>query len=163
MKTLIRCFSAISFALTVAPVFAQQNPLSPQQASKAQTAEAGYVSAMRTDLKQLATVEEAYFVDHSAYYSGTVSAAFPLFGFSPSRGVTITVTAPEGAPIWSAVASHARSQTKCSYKLPDPIECVSPTATISASSAADGDSVAVANATIIKIGDEQPVGVQPGQ
>jgi len=163
MKPLIRSLSALSLVLIAPPVLAQKTPLSQGQASNAQAAEAGYVSAMRANLKQLATVEEAYFVDHSAYYSGTVSAAFPLFGFSPSRGVTITVTAPEGAPIWSAVASHARSQTKCSYKLPDPIECVSPTATISASSAADDDSVAVANATVIKIGDEQPVGVQPGQ
>jgi hypothetical protein len=163
MKTLIRSFSALSLAALAAPVLAQQTSLSPQQASNAQNAEARYVSAMRTDLKQLATAEEAYFVDHSAYYSGTVSAANPLFGFSPSRGVTIDVTAPAGAPMWSAVASHARSQTKCSYKLPDPIECGSPAATPVPGADAAGDSSAVANATIIKVGDEQPVGIGPGQ
>lgn len=163
MNTLIRSLSALSLAVIAAPVLAQQAPLSPQQASNAQTAEAGYVSAMRADLKQLATAEEAYFVDHSAYYAGVISAASPLFGFSPSRGVTIDVTAPAGAPMWSAVASHARSRTKCSYRLPDPIECASPTAVPSPGGDAAGDSAAVANATIIKIGDDQPVGIRPGQ
>jgi hypothetical protein len=163
MKTLISSLSALSLALIATPVLAQGTQLSPQQASNALKAEAGYVSAMRADLKQLATAEEAYFVDHSAYYAGTVSAANPLFGFSPSRGVTIDVNAPAGAPIWTAVASHARSQTKCSYKLPDPIDCASPVATPSPGAAEAGDSAAVANATIIKIGDDQPVGIRPGQ
>jgi|SRR4051812_47605236 hypothetical protein len=162
MNTPTALLSAL-FVVIAAPLLSQSTQLSPQQATKAQAAEAGYVSAMRTDLKMLATAEEAYFVDHSAYYSGTVSSANPLFGFSPSRGVTINVSAPAGAPIWNAVATHARSQTKCSYNLPDPIECVSPTATISPSAAAAGDSTAVANATVIKIGDEQPVGIRPGQ
>lgn len=159
MKTLI----LLSLAAVATPLVAQKTQLSPEQVSNAQNAEAGYVSAMRSDLKHLATAEEAYFVDHSAYYSGTVSAANPLFGFSPSRGVTINVSAPAGAPMWSAVAMHARSQTKCSYNLPDPIECVSPSATATASAAATGDSAAIANATIIKVGDEQPVGIRPGQ
>ena len=163
MKTLISCLGALSLALIATPILAQKTQLSPDQASTAQNAETGYVSAMRSDLKHLATAEEAYFVDHSAYYSGTVSAANPLFGFSPSRGVTINVTAPAGAPMWSAVATHARSQTKCSYSLPDPIDCVSLTATPGPSAVADGDSATMANATIIKIGDDQPVGVRAGQ
>jgi hypothetical protein len=143
MKTLISCLGALSLALIATPILAQKTQLSPDQASTAQNAEAGYVSAMRSDLKHLATAEEAYFVDHSAYYSGTVSAANPLFGFSPSRGVTINVTAPAGAPMWSAVATHARSQTKCSYSLPDPIDCVSLTATPGPSAVADGDSATI--------------------
>jgi hypothetical protein len=162
MKTLIPALSAILSALFAAPLLAQGTQLSPQQAANAQTAEAGYVSAMKTDLKQLATAEEAYFIDHSAYFNGVVSASSPLNGFSPSRGVTLNVSAPAGAPMWSAVATHARSQTKCSYNLPDPIQCVSPAAIPSPSAATAGDS-AVANATIIRIGDEQPVGIRPGQ
>ena len=162
MKTLILSVSAITLLVT-AKALAQATPLSPQQASNAQAAEARYVAAMRADLKQLATAEEAYFIDHSAYFNGAVSAASPLYGFSPSPGVTINVSAPAGAPMWSAVATHARSQTKCSYQLPDPIDCVSPAAVAVASAAATGDSAAIANATIIKVGDEQPVGIRPGQ
>ncbi len=157
MKINVAIVGALTLGVVVTPMLGQE------------TQESGYVSAMKTDLRQLATAEEAYFVDHAAYFSGPVSAAKPLYGFSPSRDVTINVTAPAGAPMWSAVASHARTQTKCTYQLPAPIECVSPVlppaapAAPSAVRAGDASTVDSANATIITIGDTKPVGIRAGQ
>ena len=49
---------AISITLVVRPLAAQSAPASRDQA-RAQAAETGYVSAMKRDLRQLATAEEA--------------------------------------------------------------------------------------------------------
>jgi Tfp pilus assembly protein PilE len=92
------------------------------QASPA-VAERGYVSAMKKDLRQLATAEEAYFMDNNGYYAGTVSASNPLFGFAPSPNVTIKVEATDAAHLWTATATHALTSTKCTYHLPQPIVC----------------------------------------
>jgi hypothetical protein len=86
-------------------------------------AERNYVAAMKKDLRQLATAEEAYFMDNSGYYAGTVSASNPLFGFTPSPNVTITVAAMDGGHMWIATATHALSPIKCTYHLPQPIVC----------------------------------------
>jgi hypothetical protein len=86
-------------------------------------AERGYVSAMKKDLRQLATAEEAYFMDNNGYYAGTVSASNPLFGFAPSPDVSITVAPADGGHMWTATAMHALTSTKCTYKLPQPIVC----------------------------------------
>ncbi|HET9634850.1 MAG TPA: hypothetical protein VFP26_02885 [Gemmatimonadaceae bacterium] len=151
MKTPVAAVTALMFALVVHPLQGQTST------SRDNDAETAYIAAMKRDLRHLATAEEAYFVDHSAYYSGPVSAAKPLYGFSPSLDISITASVPAGAPMWSAVASHALTQTKCSYKLPDPIECVSPAPPPSVA-ATDSNS-----AVVISIGDPQPVGIRAGQ
>ena len=92
------------------------------QASPA-VAERNYVSAMKKDLRQLATAEEAYFVDNNGYYAGTVSASNPLFGFMPSTNVSIAVATTDGGHQWIATATHALTSTKCTYQLPQPIAC----------------------------------------
>lgn len=153
MKTPITAVSALSLALVVHPLQGQTS--TPRDNDAARNAETAYIAAMKRDLRHLATAEEAYFVDHSAYYAGPVSAAKPLYGFSPSLDISITASVPAGAAMWSAVASHALSKTTCSYQLPDPIECVSP-----APSVAVKDS---SNAVVISIGDSQPVGIRAGQ
>ncbi len=96
------------------------------QARPSLAEERGYVSAMKTDLRQLATAEEAYFMDHNGYYAGTVAASQPLFGFSPSANVTLTVSPVDGGTLWIAKATHALTSTTCTYKLPDPIVCDPP-------------------------------------
>jgi hypothetical protein len=112
-------YRAIVIALVsvIAPL-----PTLSGQASPA-VAERGYVSAMKKDLRQLATAEEAYFVDNNGYYAGTVSASNPLFGFAPSPNVTITVEATDAAHLWTATATHALTSTRCTYHLPQPIVC----------------------------------------
>ena len=171
MRTSLTLVCALSLGLGPTPLLGQATSKSKsrQQTVPADTAELGYESAMKKDLRQLATAEEAYFVDNTAYYSGAVSAARPLYGFSPSRDITISVTAGAGVPTWTAIASHARTQTTCTYKLPEPIECVSPVpadaAIGNAGGATGGASAGLdsANANVIAIGNAQPVGIRPGQ
>jgi len=93
------------------------------QARNSAAAERDYASAMKADLRQLATAEEAYFMDHNGYYAGTVSAGQPLFGFSPSANVTIDVSAIDGGRQWIAKARHALTSTTCTYQLPKPVVC----------------------------------------
>ena len=93
------------------------------QAKNSAAAERDYASAMKADLRQLATVEEAYFSDHNGYYAGIVAAGQPLFGFSPSPNVTITVSAVDDGHQWVAKATHALTSTTCTYQLPSPVVC----------------------------------------
>ena len=71
------------------------------------TKEKTYVAQMKSDLRNLATAEEAFFYD-STKYSASLAQ---LNNFSPSSGVTLTVTAAPGG--WNAVASHAQTARRC--------------------------------------------------
>lgn len=73
----------------------------------ANTKEKTYIAAMKSDLRNLATAEEAYVFD-SLTYTSTLSA---LNGWSPTTGVTVVVTASTGG--WSATASHFQTTRKC--------------------------------------------------
>src|SRR6478752_10270231 len=98
-------------------------PRSGQARPNPAATQSNYVAAMKRDLKSLATAEEAYFSDHSAYYSGSVSASEPLYGFSPSPNVTLTVVAGNGGEMWTATATHALSPARCTYHLPAAVVC----------------------------------------
>lgn len=80
--------------------------------------ERGYIAAMKSDLRNLATYEEQYAADNQGYYfSGKASLSTPLHGFTPSTDVTIHVTATRGSPPnWSATATHARSSAMCAVQ-----------------------------------------------
>jgi type IV pilus assembly protein PilA len=68
----------------------------------ANTREKAVVTAMRSDLRNMASVQEAYWIDNNVYYAGVIpDPAFPL---RPSNGVTLTVVAATAAG-WSAQAS----------------------------------------------------------
>jgi prepilin-type N-terminal cleavage/methylation domain-containing protein len=69
----------------------------PKFASTKGKAEA---TALREDLRNLATAQEAYFYDYAVYATGT-----PLLSYSPSPGVTVTISTAD-ATGWSAVATH---------------------------------------------------------
>ena len=72
------------------------------------TKEKAYVAQMKSDLKNLATAQEAFFYD-STFYTSSLAA---LNNFSPSTGVTLTVvTATPGG--WSAKAVHAQTPRQC--------------------------------------------------
>lgn len=74
----------------------------------ANTKEKTFIAAMKSDLRNLATAEEAYVFD-SLTYTSTLSA---LNGWSPTTGVTVVVnTATAGG--WSATASHLQTFHKC--------------------------------------------------
>ena len=69
----------------------------------ASTKSKAYAAAMKTDLKNFASAQESYFYDNATYYGGPVPNA--AIGFSPTRGVTITVSAADDVG-WQATASH---------------------------------------------------------
>jgi prepilin-type N-terminal cleavage/methylation domain-containing protein len=72
------------------------------------TKEKAYVAQMKSDLKNLATAEEAFFYDSTYYTTSLVS----LNNFRSSTGVTLNVleATPGG---WSAEAVHAQTTRKC--------------------------------------------------
>ncbi len=74
----------------------------------ANTKEKAYIASMKSDLRNLATAEEAFFYDSSSY---TASLA-AMNNFSASTGVTLTVNqaTPGG---WSATASSFNTTHKC--------------------------------------------------
>jgi type IV pilus assembly protein PilA len=61
------------------------------------------VSAMRSDLRNLATVQETYWTNNQKYYGGVIPD-LANFQFSPSQSVTITIVSADPAG-WSATAS----------------------------------------------------------
>jgi prepilin-type N-terminal cleavage/methylation domain-containing protein len=72
------------------------------------TKEKAYVAAMKSDLHNLATAEEAFFYDSSKYTASIAS----MNNYSPSVGVTITVNEATGKG-WSATASSTTTARQC--------------------------------------------------
>jgi prepilin-type N-terminal cleavage/methylation domain-containing protein len=74
----------------------------------ANTKEKTYVAQLKSDLRNLATAQEAFFYD-SMYYTTNLMA---LNNFRGSSGVTQTVNeaTPSG---WSATATHAQVTREC--------------------------------------------------
>ena len=70
--------------------------------------EKAFVSAMKSDLKNLATAEESYYYDYATYAPSLVVLAT----FNPTKGVTIVLNqAAQGG--WSATASSVSSTRQC--------------------------------------------------
>ena len=68
----------------------------------ANTKEKAVVTAMRSDLRNLATAQEGYWVENRTYYAGVIPNA--AFQYQPTLGVTVTmVTATDAG--WSARAT----------------------------------------------------------
>ena len=72
------------------------------------TKEKAYLASMKSDLRNLATAEEAFLFDSLTYTTSLVM----LNNFQPSAGVTIVVNAANGGG-WSATASHGVSLKRC--------------------------------------------------
>ncbi|MFL5577293.1 MAG: type II secretion system protein [Gemmatimonadaceae bacterium] len=71
------------------------------------TKEKAYLAAMKSDLRNLATAQEAYASDNSGNYmpTGQAIGGQPAFNnYSPTTGVTVDIT-NSGAG-WSAIATH---------------------------------------------------------
>jgi len=63
---------------------------------------------MKSDLRNLAAAEEAYFADYLNYTSST---AAPL-DYNASQGVTVAIGAATGQG-WAATAAHTGTSTTC--------------------------------------------------
>ncbi len=74
------------------------------------TKEKTYITRMTNDLRNLATSEEAYFIDNSTYYGGSLPSA--ILVFTPSTGVTIVVNSADNTG-WSATASSVGTTRQC--------------------------------------------------
>jgi prepilin-type N-terminal cleavage/methylation domain-containing protein len=68
-----------------------------------QTKEKSYLAMLKSDIRNLVTVQETYFADNNSY--STLAQLTAENRFSPSRNVTLT-TANETATGWSATATH---------------------------------------------------------
>ena len=76
----------------------------------ANTKQKAYVAQMKSDLKNLATAEEAYFYDSTSYTSSLMA----LNNFRSSTGVTLNVL--EATPMgWSAEAVHSQTSRACYF------------------------------------------------
>jgi type IV pilus assembly protein PilA len=67
------------------------------------TKEKAVVTAMRSDLRNLASVQETYWVQNASYYGGVVPN-IATFAYQPSQSITITVVSATASG-WSAQAS----------------------------------------------------------
>jgi hypothetical protein len=161
--------SCLAIAITVVSTLGSTTLLSGQARHTPAAAERGYVSAMKSDLRMLATAEEAYFVDQNGvYFVGTIAASNPLYGFSPSTNVTLTVSAIDGGRQWTATATHALTSIKCTYQLPNPIVCdpqppadTSMFATPREPGSPPVGGTGSSGPRIITIGSTDPVGIRP--
>ena len=72
--------------------------------------ERAMVAAMKSDLRNLVSAEEAFFTSSLAYYSGAIPD--PSFSYSPTQGVTVTLSSVTNAG-WAATASHANTAKTC--------------------------------------------------
>jgi prepilin-type N-terminal cleavage/methylation domain-containing protein len=73
----------------------------------ANTKEKAYVAAMKSDLKNLATAQEAYFSDNQVY-----TTSLPAGSYNETSGVTVTVNSATGTG-WAASAVHSGTTKTC--------------------------------------------------
>ena len=82
----------------------------------ANTKEKAYLASMKSDLRNMATTQEAYFADFQSYVSGTASnvggTTAAVNGFVPSAGVSVTAAATGGTG-WSTTSWHSGTTRTC--------------------------------------------------
>jgi prepilin-type N-terminal cleavage/methylation domain-containing protein len=76
----------------------------------ASTKENTFVGMMKSDLRNLASAQEAFVSDNASYYSGGLPNAALVYSSSP--GVTIVISEATAGG-WSATASHASTPRTC--------------------------------------------------
>jgi type IV pilus assembly protein PilA len=67
-------------------------------------------ASMKSDLRNLASSQEGYWVEFRTYYGGPIPD--PAFKFRPTAGVTVTMVSANDAG-WSANATSANSPQTC--------------------------------------------------
>ncbi len=75
------------------------------------TKQKAYMAAMKSDLRNLVTIEEAYFYDNTTYTTDKSAAAL---NFTESAGVTVTIAVTVGPPVgFSATSVHTATVSTC--------------------------------------------------
>jgi len=73
----------------------------------ANTKERAYLSAMKSDLRNIVTAQETYFADNVTYTTSTTN-----LGLVITTGVTVTITSATGSG-WTATAAHTATTKTC--------------------------------------------------
>jgi len=91
----------------------------------ATTKEKAYIASMKSDLRNLATAEEAYFSDAEVYSSDTTALKFNT---SKGNVLAITLGANSGAAGWAATMTNPRvtSIANCTIKNGDQATATQP-------------------------------------
>jgi prepilin-type N-terminal cleavage/methylation domain-containing protein len=76
----------------------------------ANTKEKAYISAMKSDLRNLATAQEAFFYDSATYADGLTLAAMNKFHPTAGDSVTVNEATAQG---WSATVSSRYTTREC--------------------------------------------------
>ncbi len=73
------------------------------------TKEKAYMAAMKSDLRNLITAEEAYFADNTTYITTQAT-----INYNSSAGVTVVIAVAGGPPVgFSATAAHSGTTETC--------------------------------------------------
>ena len=101
----LRGFTLIELLMVIVIIGILVTVLIPRFAASRDKA---YVAAMKSDLRNLATAEESYYYDYSAY-SPSVSL---LPAYNATTGVTVTIN-EAGIGGWSGTATSANTTRQC--------------------------------------------------
>jgi len=100
-----RGFTLIELLMVVVIIGILMTVLIPRWANSRQRA---FMAALKSDLRNLATAQEAYFFDYATYTTNV--ASLPAFSLSPGNVVTILQATSGG---WSATASRSGLSEQC--------------------------------------------------
>ncbi len=76
----------------------------------AKSKEKAHLAAMTSDLRNLATAQEAYHYDNTTYYDGAVPSAKLAYGLSSGVSITLSNVTSAG---WAAVTKHTNTLKTC--------------------------------------------------
>lgn len=76
------------------------------------TKERAAIGAMKADLRNLATVQEAYFMDHNTYANSIASVQLDPYTYRSSSQNTVVINTGVGNS-WSATATSPASSVAC--------------------------------------------------
>jgi type IV pilus assembly protein PilA len=100
-----RGFTLIELLLVIVIIGILMAVLIPRWASSRERA---FMASMKSDLRNLATAEEAYFYDNATYATSLAS----LVSFNPSTGNSVTINQATAAG-WSATAARPGLPKQC--------------------------------------------------
>ncbi len=82
--------------------------------------ERAHVAAMKSDLRNLITAQENYFIDNTTY---TIDKSAVALNFTESAGVTLAITVDATPPVgFSAIATHAGTAETCAIFVQAPAQ-----------------------------------------
>jgi prepilin-type N-terminal cleavage/methylation domain-containing protein len=83
------------------------------------TKEKAYLAAMKSDLRNLVTAEEAYFADNTTYTADKTQATG--MNYTESAGVTVAIVVNVGPPVsYNGIATHTGTAETCAIYINEP-------------------------------------------